>query len=60
MSNILSAIHDDMEEYVDLCAKYGEEVEYSKDAYGNLLVDCYGNHARKLYQRQTNEREQNA
>lgn len=55
MGSVISAIHDDMEEYEDLCRKYGETPHRSPDAYGNLLVDCYGQHARLLKQRQQAE-----
>lgn len=43
MSDIIKAIHDDMEEYRDLCRKYGEEVQMLRGD-----PDCYGQHAKKL------------
>jgi hypothetical protein len=50
MSNILKAISEDIEEYIYLCKKYGEKVQYVD--YGE---DCYGEHASKLKQRQREE-----
>jgi hypothetical protein len=32
------------------CKKYDEEVQYTRDYYLNLVVDCYGEHATKLYE----------
>lgn len=55
MGNLLSAVADDMRYYVRLCQKYNEEVQYTKDAYGNDLPDCYGNHAKKLEVKDNNE-----
>lgn len=43
MSNILSAIRDDIDTYVALCEKLGEKVQY--DHHG---VDVYGEHAQKV------------
>lgn len=51
MTDIISAIADDIEEYIDLCKKFGEKVQYKRDAYDNLIEDCYGEHAEKLRQR---------
>lgn len=51
MGDILKAIHDDMEEYEDLCQKYGEEVQSTPTSQGVYLPDCYGNHARQLKER---------
>ncbi len=48
MSDILSAIHDDMNEYEYLCRQYGEEIQKTPDRWGNMLVDCYGQHASDL------------
>lgn len=48
MGNLMSAVADDMRWYVRLCRTYNEEVQYAKDAYGNDLPDCYGEHAKKL------------
>lgn len=48
MSDIMSAISYDIEIYEDLCERFNEEVQYSRDYYGNMLVDCYGEHAEKL------------
>ena len=47
MGDMLSAIHDDMDEYVELCKRFGEKViycDYNKP-------DCYGLHARRLGRR---------
>ena len=52
MGSIISAIHDDMEDYERLCEKYGEKPRVKPDAYGNRLLDCYGAHATELKRRQ--------
>jgi len=48
MTDIISAIADDMDEYVSLCEKYGHKVR--RDENGN--PDCYGVHAKKLERRE--------
>ncbi len=48
MSDLISRIHNDMERYEALCCMFGETPRYSSDAYGNLLLDCYGTHAKDL------------
>jgi hypothetical protein len=58
MGSIISAIHDDMNDYERLCEKYSEKAKYSPDAYGNMLLDCYSDHARKLKERERKEWEQ--
>ena len=55
MGSVMSAIRDDIDEYEDLCRKYGETPHYKPDAYGNLLLDCYGVHAYELKRRVTAE-----
>jgi len=55
MSNILKAIHDDMEWYETLCERFNEKPQRSPDAYGNMLLDCYGKHADKLQERYDRE-----
>ena len=50
MSDMLSAIAYDIDMYEYRCKKYNEEVQYKRDYYGNLIVDCYGEHAHKLYE----------
>lgn len=55
MGSILSAIRDDMDEYQDLCRKYGEEVQTTLTAQGVRLPDSYGKHAAKLKKRQAAE-----
>ena len=55
MGSIISAIHDDIEEYKSLCKKYGEQVQYSKDAYGYSTPDCYSKHATELRARSWKE-----
>ncbi len=47
MSDILSAISDDIEEYEDLCQQFGEQVQRSDDG----SPDCYGSHAKILKKR---------
>lgn len=44
-----------MDDYENLCKKYNETPQYSKDAYGNNLLDCYGKHAKSLHERQRKE-----
>ncbi len=48
MSDLISRIHDDMERYEVLCHRFGETPHYSSDSNGNLLLDCYGAHAKDL------------
>lgn len=43
MSDLCSAIRDDIRKYVRLCELYGEKVHY--DQYGE---DCYGEHSKYL------------
>ena len=51
MSDIISAIKDDMNEYEDLCRQYGETPIRTPDRWGKMLLDCYGNHAQDLKKR---------
>lgn len=51
MSDLMSAIRDDINEYIRLCQLYGEKVQYKKDAYGIDTEDCYGEHADSLKKR---------
>ncbi len=46
VGSIISAIKDDIEEYERLCRIFDEEVRYKQGA-----PDCYGEHARALYER---------
>lgn len=46
MSDIISAIYDDINEYLHLCKKYDE-----KPVYGTYEADCYGKHAEELKKR---------
>ena len=55
MGNIFGAINDDLDEYCQLCKKYNETPHYKPDARGNLIVDCYSEHARRLKDRQHQE-----
>jgi uncharacterized protein YeaO (DUF488 family) len=48
MSNILSAIQDDIDEYEALCRRFKEPIQTKYDSYGNNLPDCYGAHALAL------------
>jgi hypothetical protein len=52
VSDILSAIQDDIDQYKELCALYKEEVRYTD---GNS-PDCYGKHSDKLLARQRQAR----
>jgi len=51
MGSINSAISDDMDDYKDLCKKFNEKPQYTPDHYGNMLLDCYGQHANELKKR---------
>lgn len=51
MTDIMSKIADDLEEYQSLCKKYGEKVQTTQDRWGKSSPDCYGKHAQKLYDR---------
>lgn len=50
MGSLLGRIRDDIEEYEELCERYGEKPEYS---YGS--ADCYGEHCKKLKERRDRE-----
>lgn len=50
MSNIIGAINDDIDEYYDLCKKYGEKPIADKSG-----INPYCEHARKLKERQRKE-----
>lgn len=54
MSDIISAIHDDMNEYEDLCRRFGEEVVRKWVGYQHL-PDCYSEHAKILVKRAHDE-----
>lgn len=56
MSDIVSAIQHDMDEYMSLCEKYKEKPRYTPDGNGFDLLDCYGKHASKLIERNSEER----
>lgn len=43
MSDILSAIAEDIKKYEELCERYGEEVRMKDGS-----PDCYGEHANEL------------
>lgn len=51
MSDILSAIQDDINEYENLCRRYNEQVQTKLTAFGDRSPDCYGEHAQELKQR---------
>ena len=54
MSDIMAAIHDDIEEYLRLCQKYKEdpEIVYHDDERLLAEVNPYGKHAEKLQKRE--------
>lgn len=56
MSDLMSAIRDDIKEYRCLCKLFDEEIKYTKDHYGILIEDCYGKHAEKLRNRKRESR----
>lgn len=47
---ILKTIEDDIDDYVALCKRYGEEIEFSLQ-----LPACYGEHSKKLEKRYEEE-----
>ena len=51
MGSIISAIHDDIEDYEFLCKHFGEEVQRKATANGSVLPDCYGTHSKELEDR---------
>jgi len=48
MGDLMKKIQEDIDEYKRLCKDNNEDVQYDYDYYGNLIVDCYGEHAKKL------------
>ncbi len=46
MGSILSSIRDDIQEYVDLCKRLDEKVQFMTTAQGTRLPDAYGQHAK--------------
>ncbi len=56
MTDIISAIADDIYEYKRRCEKYGEDVQYRKDAWHNDTPDCYGEHSEELRMREQKEK----
>lgn len=46
MGDILKAISEDTDEYMELCRRYGEKPRYSLGS-----PDCYGEHAKELKRR---------
>lgn len=54
MGSIMSAIADDIDDYLYLCKKFNE-----KPVYSHGSPDCYGAHAQKLEKRAAEERKAN-
>lgn len=52
MSDSMAAIQRDIDEYERLCERYHEEVRYRPNVYGGYCVDCYGEHAKILKDRE--------
>lgn len=50
MSNSITAIQDDIDRYVALCKRYGEQ-----PVYGVGGPDAYGPHAKSLRERRSKE-----
>lgn len=50
MGSIMSAIRDDINEYLRLCKLYNEEARYTFSG-----PDCYGKHAKELEERRKKE-----
>lgn len=48
MTDIMSAIASDIEEYEWLCERYDEEIQLEQNLYGKWVPDCYCDHATKL------------
>ena len=57
MSDSLSRIADDEEDYIWLCDKYGEKPELKRSNAGFLYVNPYGPHAKCLEERHKAERD---
>lgn len=51
MSDLISAIQDDIEEYEWLCNYFNEKPKTSRNRNGVKIIDPYGNHADKLKER---------
>lgn len=51
MSDIVSTIADDVEEYEQLCMMYDEEIQLEQDIYGKWSPACYCQHATELRKR---------
>lgn len=52
MGDILKAISNDIDEYMELCQRFGEAVQHKDDS-----PDCYGTHAKSLKKRARDEDE---
>lgn len=55
MGDIMKKVSEDIDEYVKLCRYFSEEIKYSRDYYGHMIEDCYGNHAKKLADKKKQE-----
>lgn len=51
MTDGIAAAHAADDQYEYLCKLYGEKPRYTHDINGNKILDSYGKHARKLYER---------
>jgi hypothetical protein len=45
-------INKDSDKYIELCRKYGEDVQYIISMYGNNVEDIYGDHAKSLLRKE--------
>jgi hypothetical protein len=48
LSNIISKIHEDMDDYAEYCKILGKTPKYGQDVYGNKMLACYSKHATKM------------
>lgn len=58
MGSIISAINDDIDEYISFCKKYNEDIQYETwdTSDGQRTgVACYGKHAQELKERSRKE-----
>ena len=60
MSDLMSAISYDIEEYERRCKKFKQKVQYTTTKQGCSLPDCYGKHAEKLKMLEDNKRKRSS
>lgn len=58
MSDLYSEICRDEREYERLCERYGEEIQFHKNKWGETVQNTYGKHAEGLRARARKESEE--